>query len=79
MKTVRDIVTEWLRTNGYDGLVEKDGECGCRLEDLFPCGDVYAQWCVAGHEVKCTCGAGCGWHIKPGKRETPQTIDDSTP
>ena len=35
--TVRDIVTEWLAANGYDGLVSGDTECGCKLNDLVPC------------------------------------------
>ena len=34
-KTVREIVQEWLRTNGYDGLC--DVECGCEIDDLMPC------------------------------------------
>ncbi len=28
----------WLRDNGYEGLVAP-GECGCRLDDLRPCGN----------------------------------------
>ena len=45
--TVREIVTEYLKANGYDGLAGE--ECGCWLHDLMPCGE-YGTNCVAGHE-----------------------------
>lgn len=32
---VRDIVEEWLKDHGYDGLAG-DG-CGCQIGDLAPC------------------------------------------
>lgn len=35
--TVLDILDQYLRANGYDGLVNPDAECGCRLGDLRPC------------------------------------------
>lgn len=34
--TLKTIVKKWLKENGYDGLYI--GECGCRRNDLFPCG-----------------------------------------
>jgi len=38
---------EWLRGHGYDGLWWRGGgeTCGCRLDDLAPCGE-------AGHDCK---------------------------
>jgi len=36
-KQVRIIVSDWLKANGYDGLVNGDGECGCPIGDLMPC------------------------------------------
>ena len=33
---VKEIVTEYLKDNGFDGLVD-DEECGCDLKDLMPC------------------------------------------
>jgi hypothetical protein len=37
MKTVKDIVREYLLANGADGLCTDD--CGCSVDDLAPCGD----------------------------------------
>jgi hypothetical protein len=37
-KTVLDIVSEYLKANGFDGLTDDD-ECGCTLGDLAPCGE----------------------------------------
>lgn len=31
------IVTAHLKDNGFDGLVNTDGQCGCLLGDLVPC------------------------------------------
>lgn len=35
----KEIVIEWLKQHGADGLCEPDTECGCGLEDFAPCGD----------------------------------------
>lgn len=35
--TVVDILKQWLKANGYDGLVDDSGECGCDLRNLIPC------------------------------------------
>ena len=34
---VRDIVRNWLERNGFDGLLNRELECGCSLSDLEPC------------------------------------------
>ncbi len=33
----KEIIEEYLKKNGYDGLV--GDECGCCLDDLMPCGE----------------------------------------
>lgn len=32
---ILDIVKKYLKDNGYDGL--GNDECGCSIDDLFPC------------------------------------------
>ena len=34
---VKEIVEKHLRDNGFDGLVHTWAECGCGVDDLFPC------------------------------------------
>ena len=52
---VLQIVEERLRADGYDGLTHCDGECGCLISDLAPCGDML-DTCEAGYRVPCECG-----------------------
>lgn len=77
MPSVREIVENWLLKNGYDGLADEYGECGCELEDVMPCDEPHAESCVAGHKVECQCGEGCEWHMAPGPRETPSKKEDN--
>lgn len=52
--TVLEIVSDFLKLNGYDGLYNP-GECGCSSSNLFPC-DEDSQSCIAGYIRKCkTC------------------------
>lgn len=38
---VEQMVEQYLRDNGFDGLAPGNGEpCGCRIGDLAPCGIV---------------------------------------
>ncbi len=61
-----DMVREYLIKNGYDGLCEKDGECGCQLSDLMPCGGDYTMTCEAGWKRE---GDGeYDFYIVPGKK-----------
>ncbi|MGY5852438.1 MAG: hypothetical protein RTU92_02600 [Candidatus Thorarchaeota archaeon] len=66
---VGEIVAEYLKKNGFDGLVEEDGECGCELDDLFPCQNEGALFCQAGYKVDCDCGENCEFHISIIKPE----------
>lgn len=63
--TIAEIIADWLRAHGYDGLT--DGDCACELTDLLPCSrGVIPTICRAGHRVKgCTseCGHQCDYHI----------------
>mgnify|MGYP001574958709 CR=1 FL=1 len=62
---VKEIVSEYLIKNGYDGLFCDD--CGCEAGELMPC-DSFIDICEPGHKIPCnpeTCGAGgdCLFHI----------------
>lgn len=58
--TVKEIVAEYLKANGYGGL--SDGyDCGCFDDDLIPCGEGCDQ-CVAVFKIPAhcdTCDADC--------------------
>jgi len=44
---VKEIVKDWLKTHGYDGLYTDD--CGCLIDDLMPCsGYGCIETCEAG-------------------------------
>jgi hypothetical protein len=40
-KTVKQILIEYLKSKGYDGLYFED--CGCKLDCLIPCCEYFAQ------------------------------------
>ena len=46
MANVKEIVADWLKANGYDGLCNDVG-CGCTLGDLMTCGEP-SEYCVPG-------------------------------
>lgn len=51
----------WLTRRGFDGLYSP-GECACKVDDLYPCGE--RQDCTPGHLRPCP--SDCGehdWHI----------------
>lgn len=63
--TLIQIVRKYLKTNGYDGLYNSDGQCGCKLSDLMPC-DNPGKGCKPGYLAPCDCGEH-NWHIQ-GKK-----------
>ena len=75
--TVIEIVAEFLRTHGYDGLCNPDAECGCGLDDFVPCGAVIVD-CLPAYRHLCDAcpeptakseravDAGCEWYEKGG-------------
>jgi hypothetical protein len=44
--TAKEIIIDWLKAHGYDGLCSD--ECGCRLDDLMP-GECSCPDCVPGY------------------------------
>ena len=66
--TIKQIVRDYLLGSEYDGLYDPNCECGCEINDLFPCDDVCPD-CVAGYKISCTCGQGCPYHIASKKEE----------
>ncbi len=53
MPTVKDILTDYLKQHGYDGLCHVETECGCPVEDLCLC-DSYMMECKPAVKFKCT-------------------------
>jgi hypothetical protein len=49
--SVKEIIEDWLKEHGYDGLLDGDCECGCSFDDFMPCGEVY-QDCQEAHKHK---------------------------
>lgn len=50
---VKAIVRDWLVTNGYEGLFNENGECGCDLNDLMCCDNSGVDWCLPAYKLKC--------------------------
>lgn len=52
---VHDIVAEYLKRYGYDGLFNSDADCACELDELAPCGEPSFS-CHPGFKYGCDCG-----------------------
>jgi hypothetical protein len=51
--TIKEIVTEYLKANGFDGLCNIEVECGCLLKEdggLMLCDDPSAEHCEPGYK-----------------------------
>lgn len=48
---VGEIIESYLRENGYDGLYNWVGECGCSVDDLAPCGHCDVDTCEPAYRV----------------------------
>lgn len=46
--TIKEIIKQWLKDNGYDGLYSD--ECGCSLEDFNACDECFCR-CEPGYFV----------------------------
>lgn len=76
--TVRDILLQWLKANGYDGLMNDGAECGCEIGDLIPC-DEPCESCRPGYKGLDPSGE-CDWAIFPTKeavRKANQRAEDN--
>lgn len=69
--TVKEIVEDYLKKHGYDGLYQEDLECACLIEDLFPCETVGD--CLPGYKGPCDCGDDCRFHIY-GSKEAANAV-----
>lgn len=54
---IKEIVADYLKANGYDGLHYED-DCSCDLDDLMPCQCANETYCKPGYKV--VCNSGCG-------------------
>ncbi len=74
-KNVREIVAEYLKANGYDGLWQE--ECGCRLDNLMPCDAPHLWDCFPGVIHLDFDVEDCDFWIGPCKEEGDERPDDS--
>ena len=63
----KEIITKYLKENNFDGLFNRECNCGCPIDDLMPMDDCWSD-CEPGHKVPCdpeTCPAegDCEFHI----------------
>lgn len=49
--TCEEMIKEYIIKNGYGGLVNVEGECGCPLDDFMPCGESCLE-CEAAYKHK---------------------------
>ena len=77
MNDVKQIIEDYLKSQGYDGLYNSDGECGCEMSDLFPCDESPVN-CIPGYKSQCDeeCqheGRDGGWHMGSVKKTPIKT------
>jgi len=60
---VSEIIKEYLKKNGYDGLCNDDNECECEPDDLAPCGWLEDK-CKPGKRVYSDGQARKNWNIR---------------
>ena len=53
-KTALQILAEWLKQHGSDGLVNPEAGCCCLVDYLQPC-DSWMGDCVPGYRVRSGC------------------------
>ena len=68
---ISEIIEQYLKHNGYDGLADGNDGCACLLNDLMPCGGDFVMRCRAGFKKEgCDdwCGNGCDFHVVLNKQ-----------
>lgn len=66
---ITDYLKDYLKKNGYDGLMSVRIDCVCRLDNIAPCGNIQLD-CSVGYNTPCDfdCTHGRdGFHIKENK------------
>lgn len=52
MRPISQMIIEYLQANDFDGLCNPEYECGCGLDDLWPC-DFIQRDCVPAYLGQC--------------------------
>lgn len=75
MKVI-EIVKAHLLTNGFDGLVQTDAECGCLCDDLAPCGGDFStcEPAYRGADEEGNLGDWAMYRTKERARESVETV-----
>ena len=69
--SVREIMSETLSYNRYDGLFNDGISCACLMDDLMPCNNDCIATCEPGYKVPCPNEGDCdcdpkdphAWHV----------------
>lgn len=48
--TVEEIIKDYLKENGFDGLCNSYAECGCNIDELIACGNDCSD-CEPGYKI----------------------------
>jgi len=73
--TVRQIVADRLKADGYDGLFCSVGDCGCVLDDLMPCCES-CEHCEAGFRGPDPDGE-CTFRIYPTREAAAKAAEEA--
>lgn len=66
---VEEIVGQYLKEHGFDGLYSEDRECACEIDDLMPYCDENLAGCSPGYKTPCDCKENHPFHISPNREE----------
>jgi len=72
---LREIIADWLKGRGLDGLYNDWSKCGCGGEDLMVCGCPNENECVAARRVKVCAGESCEHYGDCGNHDTPECYE----